>query len=480
MRLPEVIHSTTFRWAMGVAVAFSVCTLLLFGFVYWQTAAYVTGNMDATITADVQLDDGTSPPQVLHFVQEQVEQDPRRVKLAGLFGPDGGLLAGNIAAMPPGVPLDGMPHSGAVIRVDNRGRELQEVRIVGRRLESGDVLLVARNADEARQVGHIVARGLALGLVPAVCLALVTGTWLSKRAQRRIDEMNRRVQRVIAREFKERLPVGAYDDPLNRLAKIVNDMLGQIERLVGELSSVGDDIAHDLRTPLTRVRAILERGRDNARTLQDMSDATDRAIAGLDQSLAIITALLRIAEIDHSRRSAAMTTVRLQEILRAVHELYHPIAEDKAVSLRLVLRDVAAVSGDHDLLLEAVANLVDNAVKFTPPGGAVSLFLLQAADGPLVRIEDTGPGISEAERDAIFARFYRSDRSRHAPGFGLGLSLVAAIVKLHGFRLAILDGPGCRVEIACQAAPTGSASAGPVQYEARQLPLGGVVPAVPP
>jgi signal transduction histidine kinase len=481
VRLPEAIYSTTFRWALGVAIAFSVCTLLLFGFVYWQTAAYVTGNVDAVITADLQLDDGTSRPQVLRFVQEHLEQDPRRVKLAGMFGPDGAAVAGNIAAIPAGLPLDGMPHTSTVVRIDNRGRELQAVRIVGRRLESGDVLLIAHNADEPRQVGHIVARALALGLVPALCLALVTGTWLSKRAQRRIDEMNRRVQRVAAGEFKERLPVGGYDDPLNRLAKIVNAMLDQIERLFDELSSVGDDIAHDLRTPLTRVRAILERGRDNARTLQDMSEATDRAITGLDQSLAIITALLRIAEIDHTRRSAAMTTVRLEEILRAVHELYHPIAEDKGVALHLVVHDVAAVSGDRDLLLEAVANLVDNAVKFTPAGGRVSLCLLQGAHGPLVRVEDTGAGISEGEREAIFTRFYRSDRSRHAPGVGLGLSLVGAIMKLHGFRLAILDGPGCRVEIACHAPPTGPGFAGPDQREIGQLPLKAVpAPVAPP
>ena len=451
VHLPEAFHSTTFRWAFGVAVAFSLCTLLLFGFVYWQTAAYVTGNMDATITADARLDDGTDPPQVLHFVNTHIEQDPRRVKLAGLFGPDGVAVAGNIAAIPRGLELDGAPHSNEVVRVDNRGRELQQVRIVGRRLESGDVLLVAHNADETRAVGHIVARGLAWGLIPAVCLALVTGIWLSKRAQRRIDEMNSRVQRVVAGEFKERLPVGGYDDPLNRLAKIVNDMLDQIERLVGELSSVGDDIAHDLRTPLTRVRAILERGRDHARTLDELAESSDRAIAGLDQSLAIITALLRIAEIDLSRRSAAMKTLRLEEILRAVHELYHPIAEDKGVSLQLDMHDAAAVSGDRDLLLEAVANLVDNAIKFTPARGAINLRLLQRVDGPVVRVEDTGPGIGAAERSAVLTRFYRSDRSRHAPGVGLGLSLVAAIVKLHGFRLAIVDGPGCRIEIACHA-----------------------------
>ncbi len=452
MRPPEFIHSTTFRWALGVAGAFGICTLLLFGFVYWQTGTYVTGNIDATIVTDVHLEQNKPREQVVAVVNEHNLEDPRRVKLAGLFEPDGRPIAGNVAALPPGLPLDGMAHPCKLIRVDNRGSELQNVRAVALRLDSGDVLIIGRDADELGEIADIVGRALALGLLPALCLALLTGTLLSKRAQWRIDEMNRRVQRVVAGELKERLPTGGYDDPLNRLATIVNEMLDQIERLVNELASVGDDIAHDLRTPLTRVRAILERGRDTAGSMQDLYTATDRAIAGLDQSLTIITALLRIAEIDHSRRIAGMATIQLPEILQAVHELYQPIAEDKGVTLKVELDETATVSGDHDLLLEAVANLVDNAVKFTPAGGSVTLRLLQRADGPIVRVEDTGPGICEADRDAVFTRFYRSDRSRHATGVGLGLNLVAAIVKLHGFRLAIMDGPGCRIEIACPAA----------------------------
>ena len=452
MRLPEFVQSTTVRWALAVAGAFGVCTLLLFGFVYWQTATYLTENLDAIIIADARLNNAAARDQELKFVMQHLVEDPRRVKLAELFGSDNVPIAGNVEAMPPSLLIDNTPHTVKLVRVDIRGRELQTARVIAGRLPSGDILLIGHDASDVRQIGQVVARSLGLGLLPAVCLALLTGTWLSRRAQRRIDEMNRQVQLVVGGDLKERLPVGGYDDPLNRLAKIVNGMLDQIEHLVGELSSVGDDIAHDLRTPLTRVRAMLERGRDNALTLQELSVATDRAIAALDQSLAIITALLRIAEIDHSRRHAGMATVQLAEILRAVHELYHPIAEDKGVLLQLDLTNAAPVSGDHDLLLEAVANLVDNAVKFTPAHGSVALRLLQHPEGPAVRVEDTGPGIRDTERDTVFTRFYRSDRSRHAVGVGLGLSLVAAIVKLHGFHLAIVDGPGCRIEITCYAA----------------------------
>ena len=175
----------------------------------------------------------------------------------------------------------------------------------------------------------------------------------------------------------------------------------------------------------------------------------DRAITGLDQSLAIITALLRIAEIEHGRRLAGFGEVELAGIVHEVAELYAPIAEDKNVHLRVAAAPAAPVRGDRDLLFEAITNLVDNAVKFTPEGGHVDLTLLQRAGQSVIQIADTGPGISEAEREAVTRRFYRSDKSRNTQGVGLGLSLVAAITSLHGFQLTIGGGPGCTVEITC-------------------------------
>jgi signal transduction histidine kinase len=175
----------------------------------------------------------------------------------------------------------------------------------------------------------------------------------------------------------------------------------------------------------------------------------DQAISGLDQTLAVITALLRIAEIEHSRRLDGFSEVRLAPLLREVGDLYDPIAEDKSVTLKIEAKDEATVHGDRDLLFEAVANLVDNAVKFTPEGGHVDLALLRRDNETVIRVKDTGCGISENEREAVTKRFYRSDKSRSTDGIGLGLSLVAAIVKLHGFRFAIAPGPGCTAEIAC-------------------------------
>ena len=212
---------------------------------------------------------------------------------------------------------------------------------------------------------------------------------------------------------------------------------------------VGDNIAHDLRTPLTRVRIRLERGREHAATLEELRAVTEQAIAGLDQSLTTITALLRITEIEHSRRREGFSDVHLAPLIREAGDLYDPIAENKGVTLRVEALDGAAVRGDRDLLFEAVANLVDNAVKFTPEGGSVNLTLLHQQGGTVIRVSDTGPGIPEIEREAVTQRFYRSDQSRNIKGLGLGLSMVAAIIKLHGFRFTISPGPGCTAEIAC-------------------------------
>jgi signal transduction histidine kinase len=249
--------------------------------------------------------------------------------------------------------------------------------------------------------------------------------------------------------LRERIPVSGLDHPFDKLAVIANGMLDEIEILVTEMAGVGNEIAHDLRTPLTRVRIGLERGRANAKTLEELQSVADRAVGALDQSLTIITALLRITEIENSRGKANFGDVALADLVREVGDFYDPIAEDKHVTLRVASADNATACCDRDLFFEAVANLVDNAVKFTPAGGCIKVSLVRGENESIIRVSDTGPGIGKDERDAVMRRFYRSDKSRNTRGAGLGLSLVSAIVKLHGFRLTLNTGAGCVAEIAC-------------------------------
>jgi signal transduction histidine kinase len=449
MRQPQLIRSSTFHWALMVAGLFAVFIMVLFGFIYWKIDDYLVQRSDRVIT--VELDDisGLSPQRRLEAIDEKLRQDPRGVQLAAIFAADGHRMTGNIESLPADLQVDAAAQGTNVIRINGDARQHQFVRAIARRMRNGDVLVLGRNVDETMEISHVVGQALALGLVPAFCLCLLAGAWLSMRAQRRVEAVNQRVRRIIAGDLRERLPHRNVDEPFDRLAVIVNGMLDEMEAMIHALAGVGNDIAHDLRTPLTRARLALERGRTNATSLEQLQGVADKAIVGIDQSLAIITALLRLAEIENSRRSAGFGNVPLHEMLREVGDIYEPIAENKNIVLQVKATQDLHLRGDRDLLIEAVANLVDNAVKFTPEGGKVDIELLRDKNETIVRVTDTGFGISEQDREAVLRRFYRSDKIRNTPGVGLGLNLVAAIVKLHGFRFAIHSGPGGCVEIIC-------------------------------
>jgi signal transduction histidine kinase len=449
MRQPQFMRSNTFHWAFMVAGVFAVFIIVLFGFIYWKIDDYLTARSDRVITAQLDGIAALPPERRLEAIDERLRQDPRGVQLAAIFAADGHRISGNLESLPPDLRIDAEAQGADIIRTDRTGREHQTIRAIARHMQNGEVLVLGRNVDEAKEISHVVGQALALGLLPGFCLCLLAGAWLSVRAQRRVEEVNQRVQRIIAGDLRERLPHRSVDEPFSKLAVIVNGMLDEMETMIHALAGVGNDIAHDLRTPLTRARLTLERGRTNAATLEQLQAVADKAIAGIDQSLTIITALLRLAEIENSRRSAGFGTVALDEMLREVCDIYEPIAENKHIALRVGATQRLTVCGDRDLLIEAVANLVDNAIKFTPEGGKVDIELLRGEGETIVRVTDTGCGISEQERDAVLRRFYRSDKMRNTPGVGLGLNLVAAIVKLHGFRMAIRSGPGCRVEIVC-------------------------------
>jgi signal transduction histidine kinase len=449
MGQPHIIRSNTFRWALAVAGVSAVFVITLFGFIYWQTDQYLIARSDKMIGSQLNFIAGLPSERRLDAIDDHLRTDSRGVQYAGLFSADGRKIAGNLERIPPYLPMNESARSVAIERTLPAGREKHVIRAIARHMPNGDALVIGREVDEAKEISHVVAQALALGLVPALCLCVLVGGWLSLRAQRRVEEVNQRVQRIIAGDLRERLPYRNVDEPFSKLTVIVNGMLDEMEAMIQALAGVGNDIAHDLRTPLTRARLTLERGRTNATTLEQLQVVADKAIANIDQSLAIITALLRLAEIENSRRSAAFGTVSLHEMLQEVCDIYEPIAENKSINLRVGVQQPLSVRGDRDLLFEAVANLVDNAIKFTPEGGRVDIELIRCDNETVVRVSDTGPGINDQEREAVLRRFYRSDKIRSTPGVGLGLNLVAAIVKLHGFRLAIHPGPGGRLEVIC-------------------------------
>jgi signal transduction histidine kinase len=464
MRAPEILRTPTFRLVGISSGAFALGMLVLFAFIYWQTAVYETHAIDGFIERQIGVLTEGDAEEMVRAVAAAKSLDETRVAFAGLFDRAGARLAGNLTVLPPDLPVDGQARPvEAAVTIAGRPRNAA-VRAAAARLPDGRIVVIARSTAEARQLQSVVLRALALGVIPALGLALAAGALLSWRAQRRVRMVHLAAEKILRGNLGERLPDRGTIDDFDRLAGAVNRMLDEIERLLDEIKGVGGDIAHDLRTPLTRVRARLERGRESAGTKAALDDVVDNAIAGLDQTLNIITALLRITELEDGRRRAAFGEVDLSRIARDAAELYEPIAEAAGVTLGVEAERARLVHGDRDLLLEAVANLVDNAVKFTPRGGTVRIAVLDQESGPVLRVADTGPGIPPQEWELVLKRFYRSDKSRHLPGSGLGLGLVAAIVKLHNFRIAIGNaGPGSIFDIVCTAAP-------PAARAARQEP----------
>jgi len=444
----EIFRSTSFRFACALAGFFGGTTLLLFAFIYWQTAGFETQRIEALITEDARIEAGRPNDAIERFVTTRVTNDFHHLSFAGLFDAQGRRVAGNLAALPAGVPADGAAHVARIMPADQDAVTAETVRVVERRLADGSTLVVARYSEEVERLSQEVLRALELGLVPAVLLSIAAGIFMSWRAQLRVKEVNLAAARIMRGHLRERLPVRGSSDDFDRLAVSVNRMLDEIGRLLDEIKGTGDEIAHDLRTPLTRVRARLENARRTQTSVVELEATIDKSMVGLDQALAIITALLRIREIEAGRRRAGFAEVDLAEVVAVIDELYQPIAEEANIQLVLDIALDLRLHGDRDLLIEAVGNLVDNAIKFTPAGGTVRLALGECQGGPLIQVADTGPGIAQEDRQMVFARFHRSLRDQHVAGIGLGLSLVAAIAKLHDIRIELRDnGPGCVVDL---------------------------------
>ncbi len=297
---------------------------------------------------------------------------------------------------------------------------------------------------ELTETRSLIVRTLGWGFGITLLLGVAGGLMMSRSTVRRIEAINATSREIIQGDLSRRIPTEGSGDDFDRLTENLNSMLDQIETLMDGVRHVSDNIAHDLKTPLTRLRNRLET--INVRPEPDSSDV-EEAIAEADSLLATFNALLRIARIEAGHRKSDFADVNLSNVVSDVVELYEPLAHERGQSLNVSVEENLTVRGDRDLLFQAVNNLLDNAVKYAPEGGRVEVGLTRHNSNARIVIYDSGPGIPEADRERVFGRFVRLESSRSAPGNGLGLSLVAAVAKLHRADITLGGSGGLEVTI---------------------------------
>ncbi len=457
MRIARLLRSSTFRLAVLYMALFGASVAVLLTFIYWSTAGYMALQTDDTIEAEVtglaERYGVSGLDGLIRSIDERISRKPNGDAVYLLTDEQLTPLIGNLDRWPR-VARDGDGWLNFKLEQTTRAGEVtRRARARPFTLRGGYRLLVGRDMQGLDATRSLIVRAIAWGLAITVMMALAGGIMLSRSTMRRLEAINETSRRIMGGDLSRRIPSRSTDDDFDQLADNLNGMLDTIEQLMEDVRRVTDNVAHDLRTPLTRLRNRLEDLKsDNVRENNVDNSRIEAALADADGLLTTFNALLRIASIESGRRRAAFETIPLDDVMRDVTELYEPLAEEKEQKLDIAFSENVQVRGDRDLLFQAFANLLDNAIKYTPRGGNIRVSLEDATAGPRIRIVDTGPGIPEQSREQVFKRFYRLEESRHTPGNGLGLSLVEAVARLHQATIKLGGEPGLDVLFAFQKA----------------------------
>lgn len=326
--------------------------------------------------------------------------------------------------------------------------ELEHLAVYSTPLGDGAWLIVADDIGRVRKLGRIIMTTFGSALILMIALAAVGGIAVSMGFLGRVDAITRTAEAIIGGNIHRRVPLRGTADDLDRLAATLNRMLDRITGLMDSVRQVSSDIAHDLRTPLGRLRQTLDEARRTATTTEEYEAAVDRAVAESDAILETFAALLRIAQIESGTRRAGFRAVDLSALVTSIGQTFAPVAEDEGRSLELRVESRIGIEGDRELLTQMLANLIENAIRHTGAGAHIAITLATTQAGTALTVSDNGPGIPGTERKRVLERFYRLERSRTTPGSGLGLSLVAAIADLHDATIVLKDnGPGLRVVV---------------------------------
>ncbi|MBY0382548.1 MAG: HAMP domain-containing protein [Xanthobacteraceae bacterium] len=453
----KLIRTTAFRLTLVYLFLFALFAASLLGYFAWNTRRMVTEQITETVDAELnELTQQYSRGGIrgLVFAIENRALRPGS-NLYLLTTPEGQAVAGNIGSLQPGV-MDRPGWADTFYRrLDETDTRSHFALVRVTQLSGGFRLLVGRDLEERRRIFGIVAKAAQWSVAIVLLLGLAGGVFVARRVLHRIDAMTGTTQRIMAGDLNERLPVGRSGDELDRLAENLNAMLERIESLMVGLKEVSDNIAHDLKTPLTRLRNRAERALAEGGSETEYRAALERTIDESDGLIGTFNALLMIARAESGQARDNMVDFDAATVAQDIHELYEPLAEDNGLILKVDTQP-AAIHGNRELISQALANLVENAIKYGKPSPVTPdskpVILIEArsgADGVRLSVTDHGPGIPEADRERAMERFVRLEASRTLPGSGLGLSLASAVAVLHGGTLRLSDAaPGVRATLA--------------------------------
>ncbi|MGE5150721.1 MAG: sensor histidine kinase [Rhodospirillaceae bacterium] len=436
--LARILRSATFRLTLIYAGLFVVSACVLFATVFVIATAAMQNDMQEVLrTEALQLAEIHRRYGLLGLAEQVTRRMSYRTRGPIYYlvqAPTQQVVVGNLPGMP--------PVEGVVDFVHDRD-EPSDARAkltgFGLTLPDGTFVLVAQDASRLIDMQHAIVRAFTWAGVLTLLLAIGGGVLLGGNFVRRIDTIGRTSRAIMEGDLSARIPVRGNNDEIDQLVVGLNAMLDRIQQLLDGLRQVSSDIAHDLRTPLGRLRQKLEDAREHASTNAEYQAATEAAIVEADSLLEIFSALLRIAQIEAGAQKSGFTDVDLSELMHSIAEAYEPSAEDSQHKLEVDVAPGVTMTGDRQLLAQLFSNLVENALTHTPDGSTVRLALHPKPDGFVAEVTDNGPGIPAEEREKVFDRFYRLDHSRTTKGSGLGLALVKAIATLHGFSIRLED-----------------------------------------
>lgn len=476
--LPNLFRTTAFKLTAIYLVIFTLFAGFVLGYVSWNARRLLDAQIRSTIDAEIQ---GLAEQQRLGGIRRLVNVIERRSRGPGaslylVVTPIGERIAGNVEALPPGVLDRTGEHEIEYARSSDALDKPSHAIVRVFNLPAGFRLLVGRDVEERERLGVVIWRAAGWSVSLVFILGCLASWFVARRVLKRIDGMTDTAQSIMAGDLKGRLAITGTGDELDRLALHLNAMLDRVGELMEGMQQVSDNIAHDLKTPLTRLRNRAEEALRTANTPDELRAALDGSIDEADNLIRVFNALLMIARLETDRIQGSMDMLDLSESVSGLAELYEPLAEEAGLVLSTDVAPDLKVLGNRELIGQALANLIDNALKYGQPGpgGQASVEVSARRNGDAIElaVADHGVGIPEADRGRVLERFVRLDQSRTKPGFGLGLALAAGVVRLHGGQMRLEDNkPGLRVVISLppyQAKPVDTGGAEAVAHSTGQ------------